>query len=114
MKKNYIFLFLGISSTILSKYMQFFTSSKIGDYIVLLSGAFFVCSIVFSIEKFNRFYNSNKNKAIILIIQTALIVLFFQIMMILVVNKYLIGLILLIPIIIISYLIYPKWIYIFK
>lgn len=114
MRKNYLFLFLGISSTILSKYLQFFTSSKIGDYIVLLSGVFFVCSIVFSIDKFNIFYDLHKNKAILLIIQTALIVILFQIMMILIVNKFLIGLTLLIPIIIIVYLIYPKWTNLFK
>jgi len=114
MKKNYIFLILGLSSTFLSKYMQFFTSSKIGDYIVLFSGVFFVCAIVFSIEKFNRFYEPNRKNAVFLIIQTALVVLFFQIMMILVVNKYLIGFVLLLPILGLIYFIYPKWINILR
>lgn len=109
MKKNYIFLILGLSSTMLSKYIQFFTSSKIGDYIVLFSGIFFVCAIVFSIEKFNRYYEKNKIIALVLVIQTSLVVLSFQIMMILVVNKYLIGLVLLIPILGLIYFIYPKW-----
>jgi hypothetical protein len=109
MKKNYIFLILGLSSTMLSKYIQFFTSSKIGDYIVLFSGIFFVCAIAFSIEKFNRYYEKNKIIALVLVIQTSLVVLSFQIMMILVVNKYLIGLVLLIPILGLIYFIYPKW-----
>ncbi len=114
MKKNYVFLLLGLSSTLLSKYIQFFTSSKIGDIIVLFSGVFFVCAIVFSIGKFNLFYKQFRKNAVVLIIQTALVVLFFQIMMICVINKYLIGLVLIIPILGLIYLIYPKWISIFK
>lgn len=111
MRKNVIFLFLGILTSVLSKFLQFFTSFKQGDYIVMFSAIFFICSIAFSLPKFNEYYNDSitKSKAISLLVESCLLVLTFQIMMILIVNKYLIGMILIIPICIFGFRNYPKW-----
>ncbi len=111
MKKNILFLVLGISTSMLSKLLQFYTNSNIGDIIVLFSAIFFVCAIAFSIRQFNMLFEGRltKKDAIKVLTYTCIDVLMFQIMMILVVNTYLIGLILIIPIIGLSYLSFIKW-----
>jgi len=111
MKKNILFLVLGISTSILSKLLQFYTNLKVGDIIVLFSAIFFVCAIAFSIKQFNTLFDnrSTKKDALKILTYTCIDVLIFQIMMILVVNTYLIGLILIIPIIGLSYLSFIKW-----
>ena len=114
MKKNSVFLILGLITTVLSKYLQFYSSSKIGDVIVLFSGAFFVCSIIFSFPKFNFNYETKKTESVLFLVQSVVVVLLFQIMMIFIVNQYYISLVLLIPILILIKLLIPKWKYLIK
>ncbi len=114
MKKNILFLILGLLSTILTKFLQFYTINKLGDVIVLFSGFFFVCSILFSNSRFNELYQNDNKKGTKLIIHSSLIVILFQVMMILVVNGILIGLVIILPLLILIKLIYPKIIYLIK
>jgi hypothetical protein len=111
MKKNIMFLILGISSSIISKIIQLYTSSKIGDVIVLFSALFFVCAISFSIKRFNQLFDNEKTKlyAIKTLVFTFIPVVTFQIMMILIVNKVFLGLILVIPICIFVYISIIQW-----
>lgn len=111
MKKNILFLALGISTSVISKLLQFYLNSKIGDIIVLFSAVFFVCSISFSVKQFNSYYEnaSTKNSALKTLIFTCFDVVLFQILMMLIVIKYLVGMLLIIPIIGLSYLSYIKW-----
>ena len=114
MKKNSVFLILGLITTVLSKYLQFYSSSKVGDVIVLFSGAFFVCSIIFSFPKFNLNYETKKTESVLLLVQSVVVVLLFQIMIIFIVNQYYIILVLFITIIILINLIITKWKYLIK
>jgi len=111
MKKNIIFLLLGISTSVLSKLLQFYSNSKVGDIIVLFSAIFFVCAISFSVKQFNTLYENKSTKfvAIKILTFTCLAVLSFQIMMLLVVNSYLIGILIVIPIIGLSYFSFNSW-----
>ncbi|MGL4363527.1 MAG: hypothetical protein ACRCSG_09755 [Cellulosilyticaceae bacterium] len=115
MKKNYLFLTVGIILSLISKVLQFSFKNKIGDVIVVIAAIFFTLAIAFSYNKFNIYFKNNKKEAIKLLASSILVVMSFQIMMILLIgNKKAIGFIFLIPLIVTGVISIRGWIYIAK
>lgn len=92
-KKNYIFLTIGLVLSIISKVFQFGFQSKVGDCIVLFSAVFFVLAILFSFEKFNILFEKRETRlaGLMLIAFSCFTILSFQLMMIMLVGNNNVG-----------------------
>lgn len=113
MKINIIFLLIGLMLTIISKILQFFFKSRIGDIIVIPAAIFFVLAVLFSISKFTDLLSreNGAKEAAQIGFWACLAVVSFQVMMMMFARhgkSY--GLLLFIPFVISVVVLIYKWV----
>ncbi|HAX71914.1 MAG TPA: hypothetical protein DCY20_00160 [Firmicutes bacterium] len=111
MKKNTLFLVIGLLLSVISKLLQFVYSSKIGDLIVIFAAVFLVLAILYTIPPYVKLVHEDKKLANRQAIYSCLSVFSFQVMMIQVIgNKQNIGFVFMIPFIIFTGLVIQFWV----
>jgi len=84
----FLFLIIALILTVLSKVFQFVFHSKIGDFIVIPAAISFVLAVLFSINKFNILFETDRHDAIIIALWACLAIVMLQLALMLLIGYH--------------------------